>query len=224
MARNFTGIADHLDNAVPAVTALTTGMSMCAWVKFNTLLVTQDVLTLGQAANGNNRWSIGQSSLSAAHCTARDGAASSITSSSSLMSAGVWSLLTGIFSDDTNRASYLNGANKGTSAVLRAITAPAATRVSGQNAAGANTVTNALIAHVAIWNTILTDADVLALYTNAPSSVQVGFLQEYWPLTSNTSPEPSIGILGNTLTVTGTTFNSDDPYGFPPLLMGQAIF
>lgn len=224
MARSFSTNADHLDNAAPAVTTLATGLTLSAWVKFSTVGLLQEILTLGSAATNANRWTINVSGTNFTQAQARDNAGTGSFANATLaITAGVWYLVTGTFTDDTNRAGYANGANKGTSAVLRPITAPTNTRVSA-NPAGNNPVTTGLIAHCAVWNMVLSDADVLALYTNLPSSVQVSNLVDYWPMTTGASPEPSIGFGGNSLTVTGTSFNSDDPYGFPPLLMGQAVF
>jgi hypothetical protein len=224
MARNFLTNADHLDNATPAITAMpAAGLTLSAWVKFNTLALAQDVLTLGTAASNNNRWTLDMSVTNFVQAQARDGTAASLSNTSLAVTAGIWQLFTAVYFDDTNRASWLQGANKGTNAVLRTLVVPPAnTRVSA-NPINNNPVTSGLVAHVAIWNIALTDSDILALTTNLPSSIQVSNLLDYWPITG-ASPEVSIGILGSSLTVTGTTFNSDDPYGLPPLLMGQAIF
>ena len=226
MARLFLTNADHLDNAVPCITAMpAAGMTISAWIKATTLLTLQEILTLGQAASNSNRWTIDVNAASTfSQSQARDGAAASFGTATAAVTSGVWCLVTGVFYDDTNRAGFTNGANKGTGAVLRTLaSAPTNTRVSA-NPIGNNPVLNGLLAHLAIWNTALVDTDVLALMTNLPSSIQPSFLQEYWPLTTGASPEPSIGIQGNSLTVTGTSFAADDPFGSPVVLMGQAIF
>lgn len=225
MSRAFSVAGDNLTNAAAAVTVMpATGFSMSLWIK-PTVGTTQNLMTLGAAAAANNQWTLVLTAAGAGQILVRDNVASNTTvSSAANATSGVWNLITGTFTDDTNRAIYLNGANKATTAVLKPITAPTNTRISGNPVATSPILSSGLVAHIAIWNTVLSDSDVLALYTNVPSSVQVSSLLEYWPLTGNVSPEPSTGTLANSLTVTGTVFNTDDPFGFPPLLMGQAIF
>ena len=188
----------------------------------NVIATAMDVLNLCQAAGNGNRWALDMSSSSFVQSQARDGAAASLSNTSATVTASVWQLFAATATDDSNRASLLQGGNKGTNAVSRPITAPTNTRVSA-NPLGNNPI-NGLVAHIAIWNIVLSDSDIASILTNLPSSIQPANLQEYWPLTTGASPEPSLGILGNSLTVTGTSFAADDPYGAPVVLMGQAIF
>jgi hypothetical protein len=74
-----------------------------------------------------------------------------------------------------------------------------------------------LIAHVAIWNIALADADVLLLASGPPNNVQPANLIDYWTLNTNASPEvPLVGA--NNLTVTGTLYSSSDPFYNIPMI------
>jgi hypothetical protein len=67
------------------------------------------------------------------------------------------------------------------------------------------------LAHVALWNTTLQDADAALLFTQSPQYVQPANLVEYWPLFGNLSPEPSMQT-ANSLTVTSAQYSSADPF------------
>ena len=70
---------------------------------------------------------------------------------------------------------------------------------------------NGKLAHAAIWNVALSDQEVASLKYLYPNQVAVANLVNYWPLTSNKSPEPDYGSGNLPLTVTGTTFSTDNP-------------
>lgn len=56
------------------------------------------------------------------------------------------------------------------------------------------------VAHVAVWDTVLTDAEIAALAGGAnPLDVQPGHLLGYWPITGHDSPEPDLSGHGNPL-------------------------
>jgi hypothetical protein len=68
-----------------------------------------------------------------------------------------------------------------------------------------------LEAHAARWDTALSDGDAASLIAGAnPLAVSAASLLNYWPLTSNTSPEPD-DQGSNDLTVTDATYSADDP-------------
>jgi hypothetical protein len=72
-------------------------------------------------------------------------------------------------------------------------------------------VCNGLIAHVAIWNTAIDDADVDELRGGAnPLAVQSASLIGYWPLLTDASTEPDEAG-ANDLTVTDATHSTDNP-------------
>lgn len=81
--------------------------------------------------------------------------------------------------------------------------------------AGATAPFHGRIAHAAIWNVALSDAELVMLANGAlPTHVRPSALQGYWPLHGIDSPEPSVaGATRQAGTLTGTTFASGPPVG-----------
>lgn len=220
MSRSFSGNTDHLDNSSPAVTAVP--LTISAWLKFGST-GNQILVTVGVSGTGLNYFDIGQANAAAPIATTFDGVAGSSASSTFTMDTGVWHCLTAVYVSATSRAIYVDGTNKGTNAVSRVPAGINATRISGTLAATpVNPILTAgLMAHVAIWNTALSDSEVALLATLAPTLVRPESLLEYWPLNNGQSPEPSYGVSPHQLSVTGTGYSTDNPvltYTTVPLL------
>ena len=207
MSRLFATGSDHLDNNNPAWTA--PAGTICAWIKSTSLVTPAQIVTLGTSGSGSNRFTLGMTSGAFFVCNENDGSSSVANATSPVLDTTNWHLAVGVWSDHTNRAAFFDGLSKGTIAALKASSAPNVTRISADPAGGNPAAM--YIAHVAIWNIALIDADVLKLLTQLPSTVQAASLLEYWPLTGNASPEPSLGTSPHTLTVTGTAFSTDNP-------------
>jgi hypothetical protein len=84
---------------------------------------------------------------------------------------------------------------------INAISVGAIITSAGTNYGGG---TNGLIAHVAIWNSILSEAQVVQLANGAlPTDVSRDTLVAYWPLVGSASPEPdTVGSYNLTLSST----------------------
>jgi hypothetical protein len=217
MSRRFTNVSgDHLD-LTSATYPNTTPMTLSAWVKRNVTATAQQIVNIGSTGSGNDRWSISYQVADSAAAQTRDAVGSNQGTSSTLAADSSWHLVTGVFVSATSRACFLDGAGKGSNTTSRIPVTPNAIRISG-DPSGANRL-DGWIAHVAIWDIDLSDAEVLSLMTTEPRLVQPTHLMHYWPLTLGSSPEPDLGQRGEPLIVSGTTFDgTTDP---PPFAMLQ---
>jgi hypothetical protein len=117
--------------------------------------------------------------------------------------AGTWYHACAVYASSTSRAAYINGANKGTSAVSAA--------PSGIDRVRLAVDYDGKIAEAAIWNVALTDAEVLlASKAVSPLMVRPDALVAYWPMIGKYSPE--IDVVGTyPLTISGTVPAADHP-------------
>jgi hypothetical protein len=106
------------------------------------------------------------------------------------ISTGVWSLLTAIFTTGSSRSVFLNGGNKVTdNGSLAAPLSIDRTVIGAQfddSSSAYDSFTNGAIAHVAIWDAALTDAEIASLYNDGigldPRQMRPDVLAAYWPL------------------------------------------
>lgn len=223
MSRSFATNADHLDLASAPV--LAPPMTLAAWIKISGSVLNTEFVTIGTSGSAANLYALMTLVGASAQARERDAGAASGANSTFTLDVGNWRLIVGTFLDHTNRACYTDGANKGTVSALKAATTPNMLRISGDPQATPVNPFVGLIAHVAVWNVALTDADVLALLTLAPPAIRPDALLEYWPLVSGQPTEPGYGQLGDSLVVTGTTFSYDNPpIGLlPGAIVGQRL-
>jgi hypothetical protein len=148
-----------------------------------------------------------------------DNATAGIADSTVNLVANTWTHICAVFTSNTARAAYLNGAAKGTNATT--MTTPALDRVM----VGAGYFGGALfspwdgdLAEFAIWNVALSDSEVAQLATGgtggiglAATLVRPGNLLAYFPILGTSSPEPdTMGGAGLTL-VNGPTSATHPP-------------
>lgn len=124
-----------------------------------------------------------------------------------------WQHAAGVWTNTTDRASFLNGAYKGTD--TNSVPDPGATLDSFTiGATGLGTLPMfGLIAHASIWNIALSDAEVFQLAAGVhPMSVRRGNLIFYLPMTTASAPQVDL-VGGRTLTINGnpTTSLSEPP-------------
>jgi hypothetical protein len=80
-----------------------------------------------------------------------------------------------------------------------------------------------LIAHVAIWNSVLIQSEIEA-FMAATSQADIEAIDSsnligYWPLSSPGTPQSNLGVDSTgSLTVTNATFSSDDPFSDKTIL------
>jgi hypothetical protein len=209
MSRSFSANTDHLD-AASAVRA-SRPVTVSAWVKFGDT-GSGHIFNIGQAGTSNHRLTL-QVAGAVIQSILRDASNSRSASASGSPSTGVWTLCTGTWTDDTTKACFRDGANKGTNAVAATPGTFDATRISGNlsTTPGIPLLSGTLVAHVGVWDIVLSDSEIAELTTKAPNLVRSDHLIEYWPLTGNQSPEPSSGSQATSLTVTGTSYSTDNP-------------
>lgn len=211
MSRLFTSNSDHLD--VASATLAAPPLTMAAWVKPQALGTAMQLFNVGTSGSNIQRMAISLVAAGAARMSDVDATLHEVISGGGILETANWHLVVGVAVDHTatGRAAYLDGANKVANAGgLSAPSAPNAMRINC-TLSGANS-SNALIAHVALWDIVLSDAEILQLFSVPPNQVRLADLVEYWPLTQNLSPEPSLGTTPHSMIVTGSTYSLDDPY------------
>lgn len=132
-----------------------------------------------------------------------------------LPTAGQWFLHVGVFNSTGSRSSFIAGTNKGTnttSATVGALNRTSVGKFDGSSSLNPLAATD-LVAHPAIWDIALSDADVAALAVagTLPTAVQGADLVAYWPFAAVANPQPdSIGA--NTLAVQGSLSLGTGPF------------
>lgn len=189
--------------------------SFSAWIKSNNVTAAKTVVMIQGSAAANDYAKLGTGSASGAQAQHRTAANGNGTAASTptVLTTGVWIPIAGVLINGSSRAAYAYGSNKGTDATVVGAygTTPSELSV-GLRAGGTPEAFDGLIAHLAIYNIALSDADVANLALFAPTSVQAGNLVAYYPFTTDqgavTYPD-SVGTF--TLTQTNTSFNADNP-------------
>lgn len=213
MSRVFSANTDHLDSASSVVTDVP--LTLSAWVKYDsTHGVTQYMpICLGESGTGNNYFALKSLSGQQIRAEERDTSISGGNTVQATPPLGVtsWYLFSGVFTTHGSRSMWINGTGKGSDSTAKTASGINSIRISGDNNATPSQIWRGNIAHVAIWNIALSDQQIASLLYLYPNQVAVGNLVNYWPLTNNQSPEPDYGSGNLPLTVTGTTFSTDNP-------------
>jgi hypothetical protein len=223
MSRSFTGGANqYLNLASAPITAVP--LTMAAWIKPTAGYTSGErtMVTIGTSGSNDQNWSIG-TTLTTGTVYARSRNSGQADALGGTPTAGVWSHVAGVIAANNDRRVYLNGTRGTDDASTRAVSGVNAVRASGfmTNSSGRY---NGLMAHIAFWDTVLSDSEVTSLAGGTdPRDIERSHLINYWTLTGNVSPEtPTIGT--GDLVVTGTTYSPDDPtilplapiYALPP--------
>lgn len=122
-----------------------------------------------------------------------------------------WFHACGVHASATSHAAFLNGGNKGTSTT--SATFPSGMNRTSINAwnGGANVGIAGNIAHVAIWNVALADAEVLELANGLlPTRIRPQSLISYWACNARDSGEID-PISRNDMTNFSSTSNANEP-------------
>lgn len=210
MSRLFSTTSDHLD--VASVSVSDVPITISAWVHLTNTGYSNNFACIGESGTGNNQYWIGTNGSGQFTVNERD----TVTSTANL-GIGVndilanWYLVVGVFTNHSSRNIYSMGSSTGSSSAARTASGVNSIRISGDTNATPSNPAKARIAHVAIWNTALSASQIDSLKYLYPNQVAVGNLVNYWPLTNNQSPEPDYGSGNLPLTVTGTTFSTDNP-------------
>ena len=215
MARTGWSATNFLRHGVGLVTAAP--LTMAAWCWTTSTTEQQTILWVGEAAEANtprDQFRLGLDA--AAHVQANTGnsAGSTAALSSTTYSASTWFHAAGVFdiTTATDRAAFLNGGGKGTNTTNRVPAGIDRTSIGfNDNAAPANPfggTGTGYIAEVGLWNTNLTDSEILVLARGAsPLLVRPGNLVAYWPLLGRHSPEIDL-VGGANMAIQGTLSHS----------------
>lgn len=123
-----------------------------------------------------------------------DGATDEAKTSSGY-STSTWQHAAAVFSATNSRAVYLNGGSKGTNVGSTTSSGFNQMYIADNNVSGTRNIIGA-IANAAMWNVVLTDAEILQLAKGvSPIYVRPASIQAYWMLVGNLSPE--IDIINN---------------------------
>lgn len=215
MSRDLNGTTDYL--ALAAGGLITTfPFTMSIWFKADTLATANKELlsfyddpSVGSAM----RLTIRADSIPAWRISFNffDGSYHEVFTSSA-MSTGVWTNIVVVATNASSYAIFTNGGDKQTGSDATTQTLTNLDRFEmGRLAFTGDSLFDGKLAYGAFWNGVaLSDADVALLSTKGP--LLVGTPTSYWPLTSNTSPEPDDAAGGsNDLTVSGAAFSADNP-------------
>lgn len=216
MSRSFAASSQQIKGTIGTITSGTSQrVTMALWFKASSLPA--DARALASIYNSSGaahylmHWLRGDHTPKAPAFRG-SGSASGEAEFGSAPSTGAWHCVVGT----------INGATGVMTVVLDSGTKVSATV--SPDAVGINTCAigafndsyyfDGLIAHVAIWDIVLADADQSSLASGtAPSSIQSANLIHYWPFTEDHgSTEPDHGTGNSTLTLTNSpTYSTDNP-------------
>lgn len=223
MSRSFLLNTDHLDVSSATVTGVP--MAMALWLKRDPsgLGVSQEYFVVGVSGTPDNRFFLFCGNPDLGACVVRDAASNSASQFGNVsFPASVWQVMSCNFLSNTSRTYYWNGRKASTDTTNKALATSSFMRISGDPQATPASPAKALIAHVALWNTALSDDDHLRLAERSPDKISPANLVEYWPLTGNNSPEPSLGTSPHAMTVFGTTYSQDNPVFIDVPMVGES--
>jgi hypothetical protein len=213
MSRSFDGINDYLQTSTPPVT--TTPYSIALWFKASHGADYRVLASLDEGL-GFDRTYMSLSSSSDTPANTPYGLVSSSVPTETFFttttsySSNAWQHLLLVRAAANDHRVYLNGANKGTDTTSITPLTPDRFSIGARGDTSSGGWFAGLIAYAAVWDVALSDANAISLQATTPDNVVPGDLVAYWPLTSNSSPEPD-DVGSNDLTVNGATFSSDNP-------------
>lgn len=184
--------------------------SMGIWFRSSDTTNLQQLLGVGVDGSNNNYWNLfaaGQrpgDPVMFQTRTTSNGDAISTTG----YSANTWHHAMGVATSATSRAVFLDGGGKATNGTNLTPSGVDSARLS-KRGDGANYL-NGRLAEGAVWNTNLSDAEVLALARGvSPLRIRAGNLVAYWPLYGAASPEPDYGGTANNMTLANSPTQAD---------------
>ena len=201
MARDFNGSTDRLDVTIGS---LSMPFTMAAWANFDSVSANNHIISI---AAGSDATYFGLRGLDTANIGALsfDGSGGIQAISTTSTSAATWHHTVGVYVSTTERSVFLDGGGKKTETTLDTPTTPTEVAIGVSADSTPIYFMSGSVAHAAIWNVELTDAEIATLATGvSPLLVRPASLVGYWPLHGNSSPEIDV-IGGNGLTLTGTS-------------------
>lgn len=166
--------------AIRSVTPLT----FACWINTTTTGVAQCFMSIGNSASINSRdnWKLAIINTGVIRFQASSSSAATNTDTTASAFANCWQHIAGVAYDDTNRAAFVRGGNKGTSAVSRIPSGPNRTAVCCPPGAIDDFIRGA-IAWPCIWSIALSDGEVAKLASGAhPLTVHPEAIVALWEL------------------------------------------
>lgn len=208
---------DYAVTTTPPVTA--TPLTIAAWVNPNSVGTLDGIVHIGDAALGTvtQCFLLRMDASGQVNFYAADTAGNSAitTNTTATMTASAWNHAVGISTSAASRRSVLNGnwAESGTNTTGRTPTGVTDLTLGVfPNGGSPSNEWNGYIAHVAVWDIALSQAEVEALAGGAnPLTIQNANLVAYWPMTNSGAVGEDV-IGANTLTLSGNTaYSSENP-------------
>lgn len=197
MARLFDdGDSEYLE--VDSAPVLTETLSMACWFNSDDTGANQGLVYIGDSGSTTHRFQLmirGGTGGDPVIARARDPGADGEAATSSGYSANTWHSALATFTNDTSRAAYIDGANKGTDSTDVAVVGPDRISVGRAGDASPGDYMSGMIAEVAVWDVALTDGDALILAAGfSPLFIKPENLVFYAPLVR--TDEDRIGAIG----------------------------
>ena len=210
MSRAFVAASSqYVEYAGAVVTAYPLTFSCWIWPT----IAAQTIMSIADSTNANKRQALAMSAAGAINMTSHNGSTSTSATTTANATANEWNHVAGIVTSGTNRASYLNGGNKGTDTTNIGMgTGHNRTTVGRRSNSTPAAYFDGRIAEVAVWNVALTDDEVRSLANRVcPLDLRPTALVGYWPLLGLHSPEIDFSSGRNAMTVTGATAAAHAP-------------
>lgn len=224
MARDFTTLGTF-GSAVSAITAQPCAIAF--WMQ--PVASSSNGMILGPSDGTNNNRLLFQRLTNADPINARavtfaGGSGSGKATTGLNVVIGQWGNWCGLFPSSASRTIFFNGTDKQTDSTGLGALATLTTFWLAAAGNGAASSQRGIFAEVAMWNAVLTDAEVALLGASkyAPSLVRPANLVAYWKLDGSGSTElDSAG--NNNMTITGTVPSVPGPPGIIYSLTGPRI-
>lgn len=205
MSRVFDGATTYASfgSSIPVSAA---PLSMACWFNTTDDTTEQVLLTIGDTGGTADEFALainGSVAGDPVQAQARRTSTSSAASTTGY-SLNTWHHACAVFNSTTDRRAFIDGGSKGTEGTSRAPTSLDTVRVGAAARSAATKFFSGSIAHAAIWNATLTDAEVAALGKGVnPLRIRPASLVFYAPLMGG-SPEPDYTAGQRALTLTGS--------------------
>lgn len=214
MARKLNGSSQYLEHSAAALSG--PPFTFACWALVTALPSANQALLSLSNSGGGNLFQLqvrGAASGKPIGMQVSSGSNSQAVTSAG-PSANVWFHAAGWVASSTSRAAYLNGGNKGTDST--SIANPTGLNETDVGVYWSSTGRAGwfagAVAEAAIWNAVLSDAEIAALAAGVlPRRVRPQNLLAYWPLGGLLAPEPDLSGNAQNLTVAGATAANHAP-------------
>jgi hypothetical protein len=206
MSRVLSGTGQYLTTSGAVLTAAP--LTMACWGIHGATGVLDYAMMLGVSGATNNRFVLGVNASDQVFMESAAASASSAVTTATVPTSG-WQHFAGVTASATSRFAYLNGTPGSVQTTSRV---PSGINMLRVGAGGtASSLWTGTIAHCAVWNVALTDAEIAALAAGlSPLAMRPGALVAYWPYMGRDTAD--IDIVGRfDLTNTSTTSGADEP-------------